>query len=256
MRYIKSKVPTLDELKMPAILKELIMHRRGLLLMVGGTNSGKSTSLAAMINHRNENQAGHILTIEDPIEYVHNHRRSIDDQREVGGDTDSFPNALKYVLRQDPDVILIGEMRDLETIALAITAAETGHLVFGTLHTTDAAQTINRLIDTFPPHQQDQARTQISFVLRAIVAQQLLQTASGKGRIVCEEILIINPAVQNIVREHKIQQLYTVMQTGQNLGMKTFEQSLRDLYQRGEITYQEAMTHTLRPDELARMLKS
>jgi twitching motility protein PilT len=195
------------------------------------------------------------VTIEDPIEYLHYHKKSIINQREHHVDTLSFGAALKHVLREDPDVILVGEMRDFETIETALTLAETGHLVFGTLHTTDAAQTINRVIDVFPPHQQGQVRTQLSFVLRAVVAQQLLQTASGKGRIVCEEILVVNPAVQNIIRESKIAQLYTVMQTGQNLGMKTFEQSLRDLYARGEITYQEAMTHSTRPDELARMLK-
>ncbi|MBI2943901.1 MAG: type IV pilus twitching motility protein PilT [Candidatus Wallbacteria bacterium] len=254
-RIIPSKIPTLEELRLSSVISEFSKLTRGLVLITGPTGSGKSTTLAAVIDLINETRRCHIVTIEDPIEYLHYHKKSIINQRELHVDTHSFPSALKHVLREDPDVILVGEMRDFETIETALTLAETGHLVFGTLHTNDAAQTINRIVDTFPPHQQGQARTQLSFVLRSVVAQQLLQTASGKGRVVAEEILIINPAVQNIIREQKIQQLYTVMQTGQNLGMKTFEQSLRDLYSRGEITYQEAMTHTVRPDELARMLK-
>jgi twitching motility protein PilT len=255
-RVIPSKIPSLEELRLSPVITEFSKLTRGLVLVTGPTGSGKSTTLAAVVDLINENRRCHIITIEDPIEYLHYHKKSIVNQRELHVDTHTFSAALKHVLREDPDVILVGEMRDFETIETALTLAETGHLVFGTLHTTDAAQTINRIIDVFPPHQQDQARTQISFVLRAVVAQQLLLTASGKGRVVCEEILIVNPAVQNIVRDNKVQQLYTVMQTGQNLGMKTFEQSLKDLYQRGEITYQEAMTHTLRPDELARMLKA
>ncbi len=254
-RIIPSKIPTLEELRLSQVICEFSKLTRGLVLITGPTGSGKSTTLAAVIDLINETRRCHIITIEDPIEYLHYHKKSIVNQRELHVDTHDFGSALKHVLREDPDVILVGEMRDFITVETALTLAETGHLVFGTLHTNDAAQTINRIVDTFPPHQQAQARTQLSFVLRAVVAQQLMQTASGKGRIVSEEILIINPAVQNIIREAKIQQLYTVMQTGQNLGMKTFEQSLRDLYTRGEITYQEAMTHTVRPDELARMLK-
>jgi twitching motility protein PilT len=254
-RIIPSKIPTLEELRLSSVISEFSKLTRGLVLITGPTGSGKSTTLAAVVDLINETRRCHIVTIEDPIEYLHYHKKSIINQRELHVDTLSFGGALKHVLREDPDVILVGEMRDFETVETALTLAETGHLVFGTLHTNDAAQTINRIVDTFPPHQQNQARTQLSFVLRSVVAQQLLQTASGKGRVVAEEILIVNPAVQNIVREQKIQQLYTVMQTGQNLGMKTFEQSLRDLYSRGEITYQEAMTHTVRPDELARMLK-
>lgn len=254
-RIIPSKIPTLEELRLSSVISEFSKLTRGLVLITGPTGSGKSTTLAAVVDLINETRRCHIVTIEDPIEYLHYHKKSIINQRELHVDTHSFGGALKHVLREDPDVILVGEMRDFETVETALTLAETGHLVFGTLHTNDAAQTINRIVDTFPPHQQNQARTQLSFVLRSVVAQQLLQTASGKGRVVAEEILIVNPAVQNIVREQKIQQLYTVMQTGQNLGMKTFEQSLRDLYSRGEITYQEAMTHTVRPDELARMLK-
>jgi len=254
-RIIPSKIPTLEELKLSPVIGEFAKLNKGLVLVTGPTGSGKSTTLAALVDVINENRRCHIVTIEDPIEYLHFHKKSIINQRELHVDTLSFTNALKHVLREDPDVILVGEMRDFETIETALTLAETGHLVFGTLHTTDAAQTINRIVDVFPPHQQGQVRTQLSFVLRAVVAQQLMQTASGKGRIACEEILIVNPAVQNIIREQKIQQLYTVMQTGQSMGMKTFEQSLRDLYARGEITYQEAMIHTARPDELARMLK-
>ena len=254
-RIIPSKIPTLEELKIAPVIGEFSKLHKGLVLVTGPTGSGKSTTLAALVDLINETRRCHIITIEDPIEYLHYHKKSIINQRELHVDTLSFPMALKHVLREDPDVILVGEMRDFETIETALTLAETGHLVFGTLHTTDAAQTINRVVDVFPPHQQGQVRTQLSFVLRAVVAQQLLQTSSGKGRIVCEEILVVNPAVQNIIRESKIAQLYTCMQTGQNLGMRTFEQSLRDLYSRGEITYQEAMTHSTRPDELARMLK-
>jgi twitching motility protein PilT len=254
-RIIPSKIPTLEELKIAPVVQEFSKLHKGLVLVTGPTGSGKSTTLAALVDLINETRRCHIITIEDPIEYLHYHKKSIINQRELHVDTLSFPMALKHVLREDPDVILVGEMRDYETIETALTLAETGHLVFGTLHTTDAAQTINRIIDVFPPHAQGQVRAQLSFVLRAVVAQQLLSLASGKGRVVCEEVLIVNPAVQNIIRESKIAQLYTVMQTGQNLGMKTFEQSLRDLYARGEITYQEAMTHSTRPDELARMLK-
>jgi twitching motility protein PilT len=254
-RVIPSKIPSLQELRIDQAVAGFSNYHKGLVLVTGPTGSGKSTTLAALVDLINESRRCHIITIEDPIEYLHYHKKSIVNQRELHVDTLSFHAALKHVLREDPDVILVGELRDFETIEMALTLAETGHLVFGTLHTTDAAQTINRMVDSFPPHQQNQARTQISFVLRAVCAQQLLQQASGKGRIVCEEILVVNPAVQNIVREAKIQQLYTVMQTGQNLGMKTFEQSLKELYNRGEVTYQEAMTHTMRPDELSRMLK-
>ncbi len=255
-RIIPSKIPSIEELRLSPVIKEFAKYTRGLVLVTGPTGSGKSTTLAAIIDLINETRRCHIITIEDPIEYLHHHKKSIVNQRELHVDTHTFSAALKHVLREDPDVILIGEMRDLETIETALTLAETGHLVFGTLHTTDAAQTVNRIIDVFPPHQQAQVRTQISFVLRAIVAQQLLPMASGKGRIVAEEILIVNQAVQNIIREQKVQQLYTVMQTGQSLGMKTFEQSLKDLYMRGDITYEEALSRTLRPDELARMLKA
>lgn len=254
-RVIPTKIPTLEELRLPPKLKEFTRWNKGLVLFTGPTGSGKSTSLACLINIINEEQRCHIMTIEDPIEYLHYHKKSIVNQRELHIDTHSFAEALRHVLRQDPDVILIGEMRDLETISAALTMAETGHLVFGTLHTTDAAQTVNRIIDVFPPHQQAQIRSQLSFVLRAVVAQQLIPMASGKGRVVATEILINNSAVANCIREQKISQLYTIMQTSQSEGMMTFEQSLKDLYMRGDITLEDALSHTMHPKELERMLK-
>ena len=255
-RIIPTKIPTLEELRLPEKLREFTRMRKGLVLFTGPTGSGKSTSLACLINIINETRRCHIMTIEDPIEYLHYHKRSVVNQRELHIDTKSFDEALRRVLREDPDVILVGEMRDLETVSAACTMAETGHLVFGTLHTTDAAQTINRIIDMFPPHQQGQIRSQLSFVLRAVIAQQLLPVASGKGRVVCNEILVGNPAVANCIREQKISGLYTVMQTSHEEGMLTFEMSLRDLYLRGDITIEEAMVHTMHPKELERMLKS
>ncbi|MBI3039071.1 type IV pilus twitching motility protein PilT [bacterium] len=254
-RVIPTKIPNLDDLKVPSKMREFTKWNKGLVLVTGPTGSGKSTTLASIINIINEEQRCHIITVEDPIEYLHYHKRSVVNQRELHIDTHSFSEALKHMLREDPDVILVGEMRDLETVSSALTMAETGHLVFGTLHTTDAAQTINRIIDIYPPHQQSQIRSQLSFVLRAVVAQQLLPLASGKGRVVCCEILIANPAVANCIREQKISGLYTVMQTSQGEGMLTFEQSLRDLYMRGDITLEEAMGHTMHPKELERMLK-
>ncbi|OIP28324.1 type IV pili twitching motility protein PilT [bacterium CG2_30_54_10] len=254
-RVIPTKIPTLEELRLPAKLREFTKWNKGLVLFTGPTGSGKSTSLAALINIINEEERCHIMTIEDPIEYLHYHKKSIVNQREVHIDTHSFSEALRRVLREDPDVILVGEMRDFETISTALTLAETGHLVFGTLHTTDAAQTINRIIDIFPPHQQPQIRSQLSFALRAVVAQQLLSTASGKGRVVTTEILLGNPAVANCIREQKIAGLYTIMQTSIADGMTTFEQSLKDLYLRGDITLEEALRHTLHEKELERMLK-
>ena len=255
-RLIPSIIPSIDELGLSPVVKEFAKLTRGLVLVTGPTGSGKSTTLAALVDLINTSRRCHIMTIEDPIEYVHGHKKSMVNQREVHVDTNSFASALKHVLREDPDVILVGEMRDLETMETALTLAETGHLVLGTLHTTDAAQAINRLVDSFPPHQQEQARTQISFVLRAVVAQQLLQSSTGRGRLVAEEILVATPAVQNIIRENRVQQLYTAMQTGQQLGMTTFEQSLASLYERGSITYQDAICATTRPDELSRMLKA
>jgi len=217
---------------------------KGLILVTGPTGSGKSTTLASIINFINENYGYHIMTVEDPIEFIHEHKRSIVNQREVGSDTKDFATALRYVLRQDPDVILIGEMRDLETTQQALNAAETGHLVFGTLHTSDAMQTINRILDMFPPNQQEQARTQLSFVLEAVISQQLLQTADGKGRILSPEVLLATPAVRALIRDKKIEQLVHTMQTSQQQGMQTMNQSLGDLYLKNKITYQEAVFHS------------
>ncbi|MCJ8344629.1 type IV pilus twitching motility protein PilT [bacterium] len=254
-RIIPSVIPSLEELNVnPACLKFADMHK-GLVLVTGPTGSGKSTTLAALVDLINERQKKHIMTIEDPIEYLHFHKAAMINQRELHVDTLSFHEALRHVLRQDPDVVLVGEMRDLETISAGMTLAETGHLVFGTLHTTDAAQTINRIVDMFPPHQQSQVTTQLSFVLRGVIAQQLIPLSSGKGRVCAQEILFVNSAVMNIIREHKIQQLYTIMQTSQAMGMTTFENSLKNLYERGDISYEEAMRHSAKQDELARMLK-
>jgi len=255
-RVIPSKIPTIQELNLPPKVKDFARLPKGLVLVTGPTGAGKSTTLAALTDLVNRERRCHIITIEDPIEYLHYHKKSIINQRELNVDTRSFAEALKHVLRQDPDVVVVGEMRDLETISTALTIAETGHLVFATLHTTDAAQTINRIIDIFPPYQQQQVRTQLSFVIQGIVAQQLLPLASGKGRIPACEILVSNPAVSNLIREQKIHQLYTVMQTSQHLGMQTFEMALRDLYLGGYITLSEAMSHTLNPEELQRLIKN
>ncbi len=253
-RVIPSKIPAIEDLNLPPKIKDFAKLPKGLVLVTGPTGSGKSTTLASIIDMINQSFRKHIITIEDPIEYLHHHKKSVVNQRELGTDTRSYTDALKYVLRQDPDVILIGEMRDLETIEAALTIAETGHLVFSTLHTNDAVQAINRIIDVFPPHQQQQVRTQLSFVLQGVVAQQLIPMASGKGRVPCCEVLVSNPAVKNLIRENKIHQLYSVMQTSTNLGMQTFEQSLADLYKRGLISLEEAMSRTLHPEELSRML--
>lgn len=255
-RVIPSKIPGLAELNLPSKIKDFAALPKGLVLVTGPTGSGKSTTLAALTDLVNRTRRCHIITVEDPIEYLHYHKKSIINQRELHVDTYSFGDALKHVLRQDPDVIVVGEMRDLETISAALTLAETGHLVFATLHTTDAAQTLNRIIDIFPPYQQQQVRTQLSFVLQGVVAQQLLPLASGKGRCPSIEMLGSTPAVSNLIREQKVHQLYTVMQTSQHLGMMTFEQSLRDLYLRGDITLSEALAHTLNPDELKRMIQA
>lgn len=255
-RVIPSKIPALNELGLPPKVKEFARLPKGLVLITGPTGSGKSTTLAALTDLVNREKRHHIITVEDPIEYLHYHKKSIVNQRELHVDTYSFTEALKRILRQDPDVVLIGEMRDLETVSAALTLAETGHLVYGTLHTTDCAQTINRIIDIFPPFQQQQIRTQLSFVIQGVVAQQLCPLSSGKGRCPAIEIMVQNSAVQNLIREQKIHQLYTVMQTSTNLGMQTFEQSLRDLYNKGDVTLAEAMSRTLFPDELQRMIKT
>ncbi len=255
IRSIPSKYKTFDELNLPAVTYELMKLTKGLILVTGPTGSGKSTTLASMIDYLNENRNYHIVTVEDPIEYVHSHKKSIVNQREVGADTESFGQALRHVLRQDPNVILIGEMRDLETISAALNIAETGHLVFATLHTSDAAQTINRIIDVFPPHQQEQIRVQLSFVLQSVFSQQLVSAASGKGRVLACEILIVNSAVRNLIREQKIEQINTVIQTGGKYGMVTMNQALVDLYKKQKITYQEAVNRSTDPEDLKKLLQ-
>ncbi|MDD6173745.1 MAG: type IV pilus twitching motility protein PilT [Elusimicrobiaceae bacterium] len=244
IRSIPFEFKTFRQLGLPAAVDSLVHMTKGLVLVTGPTGSGKSTTLASIINFINEHYGYHIMTVEDPIEFVHEHKRSIVNQREVGQDTKDFATALRYVLRQDPDVILIGEMRDLETTQQALNAAETGHLVFGTLHTSDAMQTINRILDMFPPNQQEQARTQLSFVLEGVISQQLLQSADGKGRILAPEVLLATPAVRALIRDKKIEQLVHTMQTSQQQGMKTMNQSLGDLYLANRITYQEAVFHS------------
>jgi twitching motility protein PilT len=242
-------------LGLPRIVFDALKIPKGLVLVTGPTGSGKSTTLASMIDHLNENHQGHIVTIEDPIEFVHQHKRSIINQREVGSDTTSFGQALKYVLRQDPDIILIGEMRDVETIQAAINIAETGHLVLATLHTTDAAQSINRIIDVFPPHQQNQVRAQISFVLQAVFCQQLLLRINGLGRVLASEVLIVTPAIRNLIRDEKIEQIIISMQTGAKFGMQTMNMALYDLYVRHQISFQEAISASTDPDDLKRLLQ-
>jgi len=260
MRTITSDVPTFDELGLPPIVKETADKPRGLILVTGPTGSGKSTTLASMIDHINASRAEHILTIEDPIEYVHNSKRSIVHQRELGQDTRSFSNALRSALREDPDIILVGEMRDLETIALALTAAETGHLVMGTLHTSSASQTIDRIVDVFTAEQQQQIRIQLSNSLIAVFSQTLLPKTNpeGKrtGRILAQEIMIVTPAIANMIREGKTAQIYSAIQTGGPQQMQTLETALKDLYARKYISYEDAMAKTSRPDDLKRLLGS
>ncbi|MBC7661699.1 MAG: type IV pilus twitching motility protein PilT [Chitinophagaceae bacterium] len=252
-RVVSHRVLTLDELGSPPILKKLAALPRGLVLVTGPTGSGKSTTLAAMVNHVNETRYDHIVTIEDPIEYVHVHKNCIINQRELGEDTTTFTAALKSVLRQDPDVILIGEMRDPETISAALTIAETGHLVFGTLHTNGAVSSINRIVDSFPPHQQSQIRTQLSMSLEAVLSQTLLPKVDG-GRIMAMEILMLNSAVRALIQEGKVQQIYSAMQTGQNgTGMQTMNQALYTLVSRRIINKELAIQKSPNPDELLDM---
>ncbi|MFD1851894.1 type IV pilus twitching motility protein PilT [Oceanobacillus bengalensis] len=234
-RVIPKEIPTIEQLRMPMILEDLAKKPQGLILVTGPTGSGKSTTLAAMINYINHHDAKHIITLEDPIEYVHKHRKSIVNQREVGTDTKSFANGLRAALRQDPDIILVGEMRDHETISTAITAAETGHLVLATLHTNSAAQTINRIIDVFPPHQQGQIRIQLASVLSGIISQRLMPTADRTGRIAATEILINLPSVANLIRNEKVDQINNILQTSRASGMHTLEMSVRELLNRGMI---------------------
>jgi twitching motility protein PilT len=254
-RLIPQKILSLEELGLPTGLHELAERPRGLVLVTGPTGSGKSTTLAALIDEINRTRAAHILTIEDPIEFLHPHRRSIVNQREIGGDTLGFAEALRAGLRQDPDVILVGEMRDLETIATALTAAETGHLVFGTLHTRGAAGTIDRIIDVFPAEQQSQVRAQVAGALQAVVTQSLLPTADGQGRVAALEILLPDDAVRNLIRQGKVEQIYSVMQTGTSRGMQTMEQSLGELVLRGTIDLDTALGCTSVPDQLLGLLE-
>jgi twitching motility protein PilT len=256
-RAIPFKILTFEELGLPPVVSELSVKPRGLILVTGPTGSGKSTTLASIIDKINTESRSHIMTIEDPIEYLHSHKRSIVNQRELGSDAHSFKDALKYVLRQDPDVVLIGEMRDLETMEAALTIAETGHLVFATLHTNSAAQSINRIIDVFPPHQRSQVRAQLSFVLEGVLNQLLLPRAGTPGRVMAMEVMIPNAAIRNLIREDKVHQIYSQMQVGQGKhGMQTMNQSLFSLYARRTISLEEAMGRSSDQDELRNMIES
>ncbi len=253
MRAIPSKVPSMEELGLPLILKDLALKHSGLILVTGPTGSGKSTTIATMIDHINNCRNCHIMTIEDPIEYLHSHKKSMINQRELNSDTDSFENALRAVLREDPDVILIGEMRDLETIASALTLAETGHLVFGTLHTRNAPQTIDRVVDVFPAHQQDQIKVQLSNTIEAVIAQQLIPKLGG-GRFAAVEIMIANPAIRNLIREGKTYQIYSIMETGGQQGMRTMDRILAEAHRAGLISYEEALSRAIDQENFARLL--
>jgi twitching motility protein PilT len=253
-RLIPSKIKTIEELGLPSVLHEFAKKPRGFVLVTGPTGSGKTTSLAALVDEINRSRKEHIMTIEDPIEFLHLHKSCIVNQRELGNDAQSFALALKAALRQDPDVILVGEMRDLETISTALTAAETGHLVFATLHTQDTAQTIDRIIDVFPSHQQQQVRVQLSVSLQGIVTQQLLPTADGSGRVVCAEVLALTPAVRNLIREGKTHQIYSVLQTSGAKGMQSMDSALVQLVRQGKITRELAESRSGSPDELRRLM--
>ena len=252
IRIINLTIPSMDDLGLPDVVQKLAKTRRGLILVTGPTGSGKSTTLASMIDQINHDRSGHILTLEDPIEYLHKHNKSIVNQREIGLDSDSFSNALRAALRQDPDVILVGEMRDLETISIAITAAETGHLVLSTLHTLGAAKTIDRVIDVFPPHQQQQVKTQLSSVLEGIISQQLLPTKDGNGRVASFEILVGTPAIRSLIREGKTHQIQTMLQTGTKHGMETMDMFLLKIYKAGKISKDSLLSYAIDKDMILR----
>ncbi len=253
IRAIPFKIPSLEQLKLPKICQAMPTKPKGLILVTGPTGSGKSTSLAAIIDRINTDRAVHIITVEDPVEYIHSHKQAIVNQREVGADTKSFALALKYVLRQDPDVIMVGEMRDLETIQAALTAAETGHLVFATLHTNSATESVNRIIDAFPPHQQAQVRAQLSLSLEAVMTQKLLPKRSS-GVVMAAEVMVCTPAIRALIRESKVHEMYGVLQVSQKFGMLTMNMSLLDLVNSGQVTVERAMNASNLPDELDRML--
>ena len=253
-RVIPFEIKQIDELGLPTVVADLARFQRGFVVVTGPTGSGKSTTLASMVDVVNTERRGHIMTVEDPIEFLHKHKSCIVNQREVGADTHGFGSALKHVLRQDPDVILVGEMRDLETISTAITAAETGHLVFATLHTQDAPQTIDRIIDVFPPHQQQQVRVQLSTTLQGVVTQQLIPTADGQGRAVACEVLVTTPAIRNLIREGKVHQIYSSMQAGGRYGMQTMDMSLAQHVKAGRITQQLAFERCHDAEELQRLV--
>lgn len=256
-RRIPIQIPTFEQLGLPAVLKDIIKRPNGLILVTGPTGSGKSTSLAAILDILNSSEPGHIMTVEDPIEFIHQHKMCVVNQREVGSDTKTFGDALRRVLRQDPDFVLVGELRDIETIEMALTMAETGHLVFGTLHTNSAVQSLYRVINVFPPHQQPQIRQLLSFVLQCVVSQQLIPKSSGGGRCMAMEILIPNGGIRNMIREDKMHQLYSAMQAGQSdTGMMTMNQSLVRLVQAGYLTKQDAIDASFVQDELTKMLQA
>ena len=254
IRVIPGQIPTIEELRLPPVLKALALRPRGLILVTGPTGSGKSTTLAAMVGYINGQRSAHIITIEDPIEYQHTHGRSIINQRELGTDVRSFAGGLRGALREDPDVIMVGEMRDLDTTITALTAAETGHLVLASMHTRDAASTVDRIIDQFPPYQQLQARTMLAATLEAVIAQQLLPKAGGRGRVVATEVMVVTAAIRNLIRETKTHMIPNAISTGNRHGMQTMDQALRELYHAGEVTFEDVVARAFNPDELGRLI--